>query len=136
LLSFLSPEVARFLIATVILWVLVYLGFSLHGIILQRRGLFGALWDSIRIAHVSLPYTVTLYTAIILLYQGLGLVWSIPAENSWLMLFGVIGHALVSTALVAATFAFYKDRYRWWVEMRQINWAQSKAKRNGANRKA
>jgi hypothetical protein len=111
------------------LWVLFYAGFTLHGVILQRRGLFGALGDSLRLVHLSLPHTAGLYITIVVLNFGLGVVWNIPADDSWLLLLGLVGHALVSTALVAATFVFYQDRYRWWLEMRQALQAQT-AKRS------
>ncbi|MGQ0603825.1 MAG: hypothetical protein ACT4QE_19260 [Anaerolineales bacterium] len=105
--------------ATLILWVLIFGAFSVHGIVLQRRGLFGALWDSVRLVQSSLPQTAGLFAAVMVLNLGLGLVWNVPTSDSWLMLVGVAGHALVSTALIAATFAFYKDRYRWWLETQQ-----------------
>jgi hypothetical protein len=127
-MALISPLLGSFVIATAALWLVVYFGFTLPGIVLQRRGLFRAAWDSLRIAHVSLPQTVTLYTAILLLYLGLGLVWNLPADDSWLLLIGVGGHALVSTALVSATFVFYQDRYRWWAELRQTRRARSPAR--------
>ena len=42
---------------------------------------------------------------------------------------------LISTALVTATFVFYQDRYRWWVEMRQALVARAEAKTRAASRK-
>lgn len=134
LLALIHPLLAGFAVSTVALWLLVYLGFTLHGIILQRRGLFGALWDSLRLAHVSLSQTLTLYTAVIFIYVGLDWVWGLPADDSWLLLIGVLGHTVVATALVAGTFVFYKDRYRWWLEMRQRVPARTQAGRDGANR--
>jgi hypothetical protein len=122
LLALLSPllgNVASILGATVILWVIIFGGFSLHGIVLQRRGLFGALWDSLRLVQSSLPQTTGLFVAVVLINVGLGLVWNLPGDDSWFLLIGLAGHALVSTALIAATFVFYKDRYRWWVETQQ-----------------
>jgi hypothetical protein len=118
---------------TVGLWILFYAGFTLHGVILQRRGLFGALFDSLRLVQISLPHTAGLYITVVVLHFGLGIVWNIPADDSWLLLLGLVGHALVSTALVAATFVFYQDRYRWWLEMRQALQAQAAAKRGGVN---
>jgi hypothetical protein len=114
--------------ATLILWVLIFGAFSVHGIVLQRRGLFGALWDSVRLVQSSLPQTAGLFAAVMVLNLGLGLVWNVPASDSWLMLVGVAGHALVSTALIAATFAFYKDRYRWWLETQQALKKQTEPK--------
>jgi hypothetical protein len=74
-----------------------------------------------------------LYITVVVLNFGLGIVWNIPADDSWLLLLGLVGHALVSTALVAATFVFYQDRYRWWLEMRQALQAQAAAKRGRVN---
>jgi hypothetical protein len=109
-------------------WALIYMGFTLHGIVFQRRNLFLALWDSVRLVHRNLPPTASLFAVILLTSAGLGFLWNIPTDNSWLLLVGLGGHALVSTALVAATFTFYKDRYRWWQEMSQwVQAEQSKA---------
>jgi len=135
LVALLSVAAAQFVAATLAIWLLAYFGFTLPGILLQRRGLFGAAWDSIRLAHTSLPQTLVLYAAVIFIYVGLGQVWSLPPDDSWLLVIGLAGHALVSTALVAAMFAFYQDRFRWWVEMRQTLRAQAQARRDGANRR-
>lgn len=105
--------------ATLVLWVMLFGAFALPGIVLQRRGLLGAVWDSVRLAQASLPQTTGLFVAVTLVNLGLGFVWSLPRADSWWLLIGLAGHALVSTALIAATFVFYKDRYRWWVEMQQ-----------------
>ena len=120
----------------IILWVLFYGGFALHGMLLQRRGLAGALWDSARLMQINLPYAAGLFVVVVVLNLGLALVWNIPADDSWLLVLGLGGHALISTALVAATFVFYQDRYRWWVEMRQTLLARAEADSRGLNRKA
>lgn len=108
------------------LWVLCYTGFTLQGVLLRRRGLLGALWDSLRVVHFSLSPTLSLYLLIFLLTLGLGGIWNLPPDDSWLLLIGLAGHAFVSTALVAATFAFYHDRYRWWTELQQALQAQAR----------
>jgi len=104
---------------SLILWLLLFAVYAVHGILLQQRGLFGSLWDSLRLVQASLPQTAGLVGAVTLIYYVLGLVWNLASSDSWLMVFGIAGHALVSTALIAATFVFYKDRYRWWVETQQ-----------------
>jgi hypothetical protein len=98
---------------TLLLWALFYGGFSLHAMLLARRGLLGALWDSVRMVQFNLPHVASLFVLAVLINVGLALVWNLPADTSWLMLLGVGGHALISTAVVAATFVFYQDRYRW-----------------------
>lgn len=122
LVAFVSPllgNIASVLGVTLLLWVLVFGGFTLHGIVLQRRGLFGSLWDSLRLVQSSLPQTTGLFVSVALINVGLGFVWNLPGDDSWFLIVGLAGHALVSTALVAATFVFYKDRYRWWTEMQR-----------------
>jgi hypothetical protein len=42
----------------------------------------------------------------------------LPPTGSWLAVVGIMGHALISTALIASTCVFFKDRYRYWREMR------------------
>src|SRR5436190_1271914 len=110
-----------------VVWIILYAGFTPHGIILQRRSLLGALWDSLRLVQWSLPSTASLYILLIVISVGLSWVWNIPEANSWYLLIGLVGHALVSTALVAATFIYYRDRYRWWTEMRQALLARAEA---------
>ena len=121
---------------TLILWVLFYAGFAMHGMLLNRRGLFAALWDSARLVQFNLPYAAGLFLLVVAVNLVLSFVWNIPHDDNWLLLLGVGGHALISTALVAATFVFYQDRYRWWVEMRQALVARAEAETRAASRKA
>jgi hypothetical protein len=39
--------------------------------------------------------------------------WNTPADNSWWMLVGIAGHAFVSSALLAASFIYYRDINAW-----------------------
>jgi hypothetical protein len=50
---------------------------------------------------------------VFLLGIGLNFVWSVPAEDSWLALVGILGHAFVSTALLASSFVYYHDMTLW-----------------------
>lgn len=47
------------------------------------------------------------------LSQGLNFLWRIPPSDSWMTLFGIFGHAFVSTALLAASFIYYRDLNIW-----------------------
>jgi hypothetical protein len=85
--------------------------------------------------QINLPPAAGLFMLIVLINIGLALVWNVPADDSWLLLLGLAGHALISTALVAATFVFYQDRLRWWIEMRQALQARAETDKRGLNRK-
>ncbi len=129
-------SVAWILSITLILWALFYGGFALHAMLLARRGLFGALWDSVRMVQFNLPHVAGLFMLVVLINVGLSLVWNVPPDSSWLLVLGLGGHALISTALVAATFVFYQDRYRWWLEMRENLQARSEAEKRTIARKS
>ena len=45
--------------------------------------------------------------------RGLGILWSAPKSESWLALVGFAGHAFVTTALLAASFVYYRDMGDW-----------------------
>jgi hypothetical protein len=122
---------------SVVMWGVFYLGFTVPAMILQRRGLFGGIWDSLRVAQWSLPGTVSLYTALFVISLLLTVVWNLVTPDSWVTLAALAGNALVTTALVSAAFAFYQDRYRWWGEMRaalQAHLSRQKAVEPGRNR--
>lgn len=104
---------------TLWIWSLFYTGFTIHSIILQKRNIFGAVWDSVRLVRANLPGTLGLFLLVTITSLGLGVIWNYPPDDSWFLLIGLAGHALISTALVAATFVFYQDRYRWMVEVQQ-----------------
>jgi hypothetical protein len=48
-----------------------------------------------------------------LLHRGLNYLWSVPPSASWMMLFGIFGHAFISTTLLAASFVYYRDVNTW-----------------------
>ena len=50
---------------------------------------------------------------VFLLTFGLNFLWSIPSEDSWMMLLGIFGQSFVSTALLAASFVYYRDMSVW-----------------------
>ena len=47
------------------------------------------------------------------LNYGLSFLWNTPARDSWWTLVGIAGHAFISTALLAASFVYYRDANVW-----------------------
>lgn len=111
LLGLFSAVVAQFalmLMVFVILWLLIPLVFSPHGIFLRGQSVFHAMLASTRVVRLSLPATGIFLLALVVLNQGLGLLWSSAPETSWLAAVGIFGHAFVSTAILAAMFFYYR----------------------------
>jgi hypothetical protein len=91
-------------------FVVIHLLFVVHGVLLGERGLFRAILESIILIRANFPSVVGLVLTIVLIYQGLGYVWSMPSGDSWLLLVGILGNSCIATALITGTFVFYQER--------------------------
>lgn len=101
-----------------IAWLVFHLFFSIHGLLLSEEQLLTAVWNSLRLTAVNSFPTMSLLFLIAAISAGLDYLWNLPKEDSWMLLIGIVGHALISSGLAASTFVFYQDRYRYWKEMR------------------
>ena len=95
------------------LWLIVPLFFAGHGIFMRRQTVFASILSGIRMARFSLPNSSLFVLSVILTSIGLNYLWSIPPSNSWMLLVGIIGHAFITTALLAASFIYYRDTTSW-----------------------
>jgi len=91
-------------------YVALHLLFVVHGILLGGRGLLQAVWESVVLIHTQLSSVVGLVALVLVIYEGLGFVWSLPSGDSWSLLVGILGNACIATGLTAATFVFYRER--------------------------
>jgi len=66
----------------------------------------------------NMSATIFLVLLVVIINLSLTYIWTLAPTGSWLAVVGVAGHAFVTTGLIAATFVFFKDRYRYWQEMR------------------
>jgi hypothetical protein len=91
-------------------FVILHLVFVIHGVLLGQRGLLRAILESVALTQVNFPATAGLVLIALLIYQGLGFVWSLPSSDSWLLLIGIVGNSCIATALITGTFIFYQER--------------------------
>jgi len=97
----------------ILLWMLFPLFLSAHGIFVNQDRVFASVFNSIRLSRVAVLPLSVMFLLIILMTQGLDLLWNVTREDSWLSLFGIVGHAFVTTGLLAGTFRYYRDLDRW-----------------------
>jgi hypothetical protein len=115
-LTMLSPALASaaFLILLVLsFWLVVPLFFTPHGIFVRKQNAFYSIFTSLRMARFALPTSGMFVISWFLLSVGLNYLWSVPPENSWMTLVGIGGHAFITTALLAASFVYYRDMNAW-----------------------
>ena len=111
-----SPAIGRialFLYGGGIIWLLFPLLFSPHGIFINRNNVLESVRKAVRITRMTLPTTSLLFLSILLLSQGLDILWGSPNETSWFALLGITGHAFITTGLLATSFIYYNHADQW-----------------------
>jgi hypothetical protein len=114
----------------VVMWVSMFGVFTIHGMLLNENKLPASIWDSIRVVQWNVSATLLLFLLVFIVSSALTrYVWSLPEPDTWMVLLGIMGHAFVTTGLTAATFVFFKDRYRYWQDMSKELMAELERKR-------
>jgi len=102
-------------------WLIFPLIFSPHGIYSKGQKAWKSIISSIRLTNLTFMKTSIFILLVLLLNQGLNMLWQVPPENSWLMLISVIGHAFVTTGMLSASFVYYQDMNRWSEEIQALS---------------
>ena len=116
LLALISPGLAQigiFIIMLLAIWIILPVFFSPHGIYAYQQNAFASILQSLRMARFTLPTSGLFLMSSFLISEGLGYLWRIPPSESWLTLVGILGHAFISTSLLAASFIYYRDINLW-----------------------
>lgn len=99
-----------------LLWLSVPLVFAPHGIFVLDQKAYPSMLLSIRMVRYFLPGAGMFVMTCALISEGLNLLWSMPAATSWLTLVGIFGHSFIVTALLAASFIYYRGGLKWMQE--------------------
>jgi hypothetical protein len=102
-----------FLYFGLLLWLAFPLIFSAHGIFVNHNNAFISVQRSMVLTRMTLPTTSLFFLSVLAISEGLNILWRVPPETSWLTLLGIGGHAFISSALMAASFIFYRDADRY-----------------------
>ena len=108
-----SGYIAQVLLMTLIsfaFFFLFHLLFVVPGIVQLRRQALQAIRESILLTQGNILSVAGLILLILVVSDGLNVVWRLPEPSSWTMAVGIIGHAFVSAALTATLFVFYHER--------------------------
>jgi hypothetical protein len=106
-------QVAVFVLALFSAWIIVPVFFAPHGMYLRGQNALYSIYASLRMARFTLPTSSMFILAVFVISQGLNYLWKVPSDNSWMMVVGIAGHAFITTALLAASFIYYRDMNAW-----------------------
>ncbi len=108
------------LASSAVLFTALHLVFAIPGIVQLRRGIMPAIRESLLLTRGDFLHVVLLLGLILVISQGLRVVWTLPTPDSWSTLVGLAGHAFVSTALTTGLLVFYQERLQFLEVMKQI----------------
>jgi hypothetical protein len=103
------PLLIALFIGGILIWLMIPMFFSPHGIFAKHRPMWISLIQAVRMSRITFSSTGLFILVIVLLSEGLDVLWNVPPENSWLMLIGIAGHAFITTGLLSATYVYYRD---------------------------
>ena len=95
------------------IWLIVPAFFTPHGIFMHQKNAITSVSASLRMARFTLPTSSLFVLSVLLIAYGLNFLWNIPSSASWMTLVGIIGHAFITTSLLAASFIYYRDMQVW-----------------------
>ncbi len=102
-----------FLVSMFAIWLVLPVFFSPHGIYTDKQNALASLWKSWHMVRYTLPSSGLFLAAAFLISEGTAYLWRVPPEDSWWTLVGIVGHAFITTALLAASFVYYRDVNLW-----------------------
>lgn len=94
-------------IGVILVWLLLPMVFAVHGIFMGQTSIWRSLVNSMHLVRRYLPGTGLFFLVAVLLSQGLDLLWSTPTPREWISLVGILGHAFISTGVLAASFVYF-----------------------------
>jgi hypothetical protein len=95
------------------MWIIVPLFFWSHGVFMRNQNVIASILSSIQLARFTMPTSSIFVLIVFMLAFGLNFLWRIPPADSWMTLIGILGHSFVTTALLAASFIYYRDMTAW-----------------------
>lgn len=135
LFSIFGSGVSQFLLLVagfVLLWMLIPLVFSPHGIFVTQQKAMSSMMLSSRLVRFFLPGTGSFILVCILISEGMNMLWTSTPSNSWLTLIGILAHAFVVTALLTSSFIYYREGLTWMQSsLQRMNAAPSKRPESG-----
>ncbi len=111
-ISLLNPTISQFLLGVIgflLLWIILPLVFTPHGIFLYKQNLISAMMTSISVVKSSMSQTTWFILLAFVLIEGMNFLWTSPSIDNWFLMVGIFGHAFVVSAVIAASFHFFLD---------------------------
>ena len=92
----------------------VYAAFTTHGIVRYRLGIWKAIKQSFQVVRFNFFGSVGyLITAFFIMWVSTAKVWALAQEDSWIFSLAILGHAFITTMVIAGSYVFFQGRKDW-----------------------
>ncbi|HOZ37274.1 MAG TPA: hypothetical protein PLH64_00830 [Anaerolineaceae bacterium] len=102
-------SVGYFFLTVALITLVLPIFFTPHLIILEKLTLPQAVLNSFQTVRLTNAKSTTFLFMAILASYLTNMLWRIPSDDSWMLIVGVFGHALISTSILAASFHYILD---------------------------
>lgn len=113
LVTLLSPMLGTILMVLVwagMLWIYLYLFFTINAIFVSDTGPLKAIRNSVTVVRLSPSSAIGFFLTVIIISLGIPYIWSALGSSELAILLGIAGSAYVGTGLTVASMIFYRDR--------------------------
>jgi len=110
------PSLGNFpimVLGLIAVWITLPLAFSPHGIFFEELRVGKSIVMSVRLVRSLMSATGTFFIMLIILGYGLDILWTTPTSDSWMLAIGIVGHAFISSGVLAASFIYYDKGIKW-----------------------
>lgn len=102
-------SIGYFFLTVGLITLIIPILFTPHLIILEKTSFPQALLNSIRTVRLTNAKSTTFLFIAILASYLTNMLWRIPSDDSWMLMVGIFGHALISMIILAASFHYISD---------------------------
>jgi len=112
LVTMISPALGQFTLlfaGVIVIWVIMPLIFTPHGIFLYNQNLIAAMMTSIQVVRISMVQTAWFVIVSFLMIEGMDYLWRTPPADNWFLAVGILGRAFIVSAVIASSFHYFID---------------------------
>lgn len=102
-------SIGYFFLTIILITLIIPVIFTPHLIILENLTFLQALLGSFRTVRLTNAKTSTFIFLAVFVSYLTNMLWRIPSDDSWMLIVGLFGHALISTIVLAASFHYILD---------------------------
>lgn len=101
--------IGYFLLTVTTITLLIPVIFTPHLVVLEKMTFPQALLTSFRTVRLTNAKTTSFLLLAILANYLTNMLWRIPSDDSWMLMVGIFGHAIISIVTLAASFHYIYD---------------------------